>query len=260
MMKDPNARATSVSRLRWFAGELLVVIVGVLIAVALNGRFEARKSHDRETGDLKRLSAELRETEGNIQLKLRHMRAARQGATALLRGFNTPGAVVSDSLIWWARTASATGGIPGLSLGIARSMSAGPDHITDDDLRSQVLRLVERAEAFRAIYQTNFESFRFYATALRSKVSTTEGLHEWWERDSAQYIRSYGPDLPFLADAPVPFAVVPASFFRDREAFTAADGLFDTAEDAVFLLTQLMTQVRAVRASVDRKLEARQAA
>lgn len=254
MIKDP----TFGSRLRWFAGELLVVIVGVLIAVALNGRFEARKSHERETGDLRRLSAELHETELNLRRKVGMMGAARAGATALLRGFSAPDAVPGDSLIRLARVASGTGGTPGLNLGIARAMSSGRDYITDDSLRTQVLRLVERAEAFRPIYQTNFDSFKSYSEALRSKISSTEGVHEWWARDSAKYIEAYGPDLPFLAHTPIPFAVVPASFFRDRDAFNAADGLFDTAEDAVFLLTMMMNQVHAVKESVDRKLEARQ--
>jgi hypothetical protein len=253
MLKDP----TFTARLRWFAGELLVVIVGVLIAVALNGRFEASKSHERETGDLQRLSGELRETEVNLEAKLKMMRDARRGATALLRGFSAPGTVTRDSLVWWARSASGTGGTPGLTLGIARSMSAGRDYITDDSLRSQVWRLVELAEAFRPIYQTNFDSFKNYATSLRSKISTTEVVHEWWVRDSVRYINSYGPNLPFLPGTVVPFAVVPASFFRDHAAFTAVDGLFDTSEDAVFLLTKLMQQVRAVRESVDQNLKAR---
>ena len=84
-------------------------------------------------------------------------------------------------------------------------------------------------------------------------------MHEWWVRDSAQYIKAYGPDVPFLADTPVPFAVSPVSFFRDRDAFTAVDGLFDTSEDAVFLLSVLQGRVRAVRESVDKTLLLRRA-
>ncbi|MBN8482121.1 MAG: hypothetical protein J0L88_11085 [Xanthomonadales bacterium] len=63
-----SARSASVRRsLRWFFAEFLVVVAGILVAMALNSVYQARQDAQNEQVYLKRLSRDLQDTIDSLQ-------------------------------------------------------------------------------------------------------------------------------------------------------------------------------------------------
>lgn len=65
-MHDPtteqpgHARRPLARSLRWFLGELLVVVTGVLIAIGLNSWWEGRQHEATARNNIRKLASELR--------------------------------------------------------------------------------------------------------------------------------------------------------------------------------------------------------
>ena len=109
----PNPRAGPLRRgrlrwnwrraLRWFAAEFLVVVTGVLVALALNSWWQGRQDAARERAYLLQLSADLETNEELAQRTLDQMNERiRQGAK-LHDALRTPTLPPPDSLERWLR-------------------------------------------------------------------------------------------------------------------------------------------------------------
>lgn len=87
-------------RTKWFAAEFLVVLTGVLVALALNAAWDARQDRLREAEYLTQLRADLLVNRARIEEAIRLEETTRAGASAVLRSLGHS-AVLADSAKHW---------------------------------------------------------------------------------------------------------------------------------------------------------------
>ena len=88
-------------KLRWFAAEIVVVVAGVLIALALNAWWGARQDRATEQSYLRQLAADLVETERVIADTEARLATPEWATGELLRAFKSPERPPRDSLVRW---------------------------------------------------------------------------------------------------------------------------------------------------------------
>lgn len=76
------------ARTRWFAAEFLVVVTGVLVALAINAWWEARREHGLERGYLLRLEADLVADSLELEANLAFERKRAEQARLLIRSLS----------------------------------------------------------------------------------------------------------------------------------------------------------------------------
>ena len=144
-MSDP-AR----SGVRWFAGEFLVVVSGVLVALALNASYQARVDAEREAGYLEQLAADLRESQAALGEALAASEAQRERVMELLALIQAE-SVPTDEEFDEITTLSIAPAQPTLSTAQAIVETGDLHLIRDDALRSAIVQYVGAGEAYREV-------------------------------------------------------------------------------------------------------------
>jgi hypothetical protein len=132
----------------WFAAEIAVVVVGVLIALALNAWWAGRQDAAREATYLRQLAADLERTEQQISIADSVSRGSERATAQLLRAYYRPQVPPADSVRRWLASAvsySATRPV----LGTAEALVATGDLglVDDDSLRSAITSYLEGARS-----------------------------------------------------------------------------------------------------------------
>ena len=71
-------------KLRWFGAEILVVVTGVLIALAINAWWQGRQNSQREHAYLSEIRRDLIATETSLQNSIENIGDTREATTALI--------------------------------------------------------------------------------------------------------------------------------------------------------------------------------
>ena len=95
-----ESKASLVRRLRWFAAELLIVVVGVLIALA-QGWWQRRENVSRERVYLRQLSRDLARTVSRMDSAGSAMKLSDDATVNLLRAFRSNPYPPDDSIRSW---------------------------------------------------------------------------------------------------------------------------------------------------------------
>jgi hypothetical protein len=96
-----ESRTSVVRRLRWFGAELLIVVFGVLIALAAQGWWQRRENASREHAYLRQLSTDLARTVSRMDSADSAMRMSDDATVNLLRSFRSNPYLPDDSIRSW---------------------------------------------------------------------------------------------------------------------------------------------------------------
>ncbi|NBB92589.1 MAG: hypothetical protein GVY32_05405 [Gammaproteobacteria bacterium] len=134
-------------RLRWFAAEFLVVVSGVLVALALNAFYQGRVDAEREAGYLRQLDADLTESASALEEALAANRAGKERVLDLLALFGTQ-EIPSEAEFRDFRTLSISPAQPTLSTAQAVVETGDLHLIRDDSVRSGIVQYVGAGESY----------------------------------------------------------------------------------------------------------------
>ena len=240
---------------RWFAAEIVVVVAGVLIALALNAWWGARQSAAKERVYLQQLATDLALTADRLEGAVESMTRARATSARLLSAFSDPDVAHPDSIarwsaqvVWYSR--------PSLSLGVARALvSTDLDVVRDDSIRTAIFDLLNHAEQHEAFDRETFSAFLDYSNQLRPFSPMAGRLVTFRDLgvlDSAALAETFGP-LPVGADGQVAYPMDVEAFLQSRDAYVIVDGLFDMAVDLRLFHARLLQRVRQAQGVLARR-------
>lgn len=134
--------------LRWFAAEFLVVVSGVLVALALNAYYQGRVDAGREAGYLQQMATDLAESEARLQEAVAANQDQLGKLTELLKLFDSKSEVPSIEAFNDLKILSFTSEDPVLSTAQAIVETGDLHLITDDLLRSEIIHYVGAGNAY----------------------------------------------------------------------------------------------------------------
>jgi hypothetical protein len=213
--------------LRWFGAEFLVVVSGVLVALALNAYVGSRQDAVREQAYLVQLAADLRQSEEAFASAVEQNEAEIAQLHRLSDAFTAeppPPDSVLDRLISVGFSSNEP------VTGTARALlQTGDLHLVQDDsIRSAVIGFVAESDAF----------------AERAR------LVEWdWLLPAVQ--RLYSFDHP-LAQDDHPFAVPVRDLLEERGFYLAVQDLLLAFNNYVRIQRRMLEDIQAVRTYVEK--------
>lgn len=237
--------------LRWFAAEFLVVVSGVLVALALNAWWSGQQSAAQEEVYLLQLAEELAQAETRFERSVDNTTTQLHTIQSLLVAFTEPANADPDSIhLWLAQTASHN--VPFLSLGVARGLASGDISVVrDDSIRTELFGFLEAAGQYERYNGQAYTSFIAYSNQLR-EWSPIASRAATMHAANPGFIEGFYPVLPFGTDRRVAFSDEPA-FLTDRDAHRTIDGLFDMVADMRILQARMLHEVREMRGVLDRR-------
>lgn len=240
---------------RWFAAEIVVVVAGVLIALALNAWWGARQSAAKERVYLQQLATDLELTATRLEGAVESMTRTRDTSSRLLSAFSDPERADPDSIAKWSAQA-VWYSRPSLSLGVARALvSTDLDVVRDDSIRTTIFGLLSHAEQHDAFDSETFSSFLDYSNQLRPFTPMAGRLVTFRDLgvlDSIALAQTFGA-LPVGADRQAAYPMDVEAFLQNREAYIVIDGLFDMAVDLRTFHTRFLQRVRQAQGVLARR-------
>lgn len=241
------------SRLRWFLAEFLVVVSGILVALALNAWWQDRRDAGREEAYLRQLVADLQETERRFAEADRRVAFADEGRTRLLHAFWTPDASPRDSVLYWADV-SAYYEDPRSVLGTVTALLSTGDLnlVRDDSIRSAITGFAEAEERYAELNRDKVQIIAATSLRIWERLDVLEGTFTIRSRarmDSIARARDvwyYPPGAERSA-----FSNDVRAFLHDREAYGIVMSLFDAGSDMKRSRRRRAEEVRALRERVE---------
>ena len=148
------------SRVRWFAAEFVVVVVGVLTALAVQAWYAARHDRAREQAYVRQLQSEFSASAARLERALQIQKESELAAVQLQRAALMATRPPEDSLATWAIDLNYYSD-PNAGIGTARALITTGDILLlrDEPLRSALVDVVESttyAESQLRIWQPYF--------------------------------------------------------------------------------------------------------
>ena len=236
--------------LRWFIGQFIVVVAGVLTALAVDSWHSNSRRREAERFYISQLISDLRATEQSLQEASMYNEGSVRSSAALLRAFADPVASPRDSiatwlaLVGWATRAN-------LNFSVAEGLVSGDlATIRSDSLRSELVFLLARVERFRRNEDVVWGAFIDYSHRLSDLVPLSERLATMMRTDSLRIARLYH-HRPFAPDLSTAFPTDYPELMRDRDAYVVVDGLFDAGTDLTVMQRSFAATVAASRAHLE---------
>lgn len=131
------------------AAEFVVIVAGVLVALAVDAARDARQDHVRATGYLQQLRADLSTTDEALTEAITVDERARVGADRMIQALNARRLPTSDSLSAWiaAATNSSASFYPTMGTVTGLIESGELRLVRDEELRRKVLQYHSSVEA-----------------------------------------------------------------------------------------------------------------
>ena len=244
-------------RLRWFASELVVVVVGILVALSLNAWWAGRADRSDEMAYLAQLREDLRTTEATMAKADSSMRQGPHRAlTLLLRSFGTASRPPRDSLLSWLHTASWVE-TPRPVLGTAEALvsSGSLRLIRDDSLRTAITTYFEKNEELlelQASILADWSRFSyvlsdrhdFSQTRLASPESTRTALAEGLDVKGLVPLGGWVSPFPLDVDR----------LYRDRLIYSAIRGTANAAQGLAFQRRRMGETALELRRHVEKEV------
>jgi hypothetical protein len=136
-------------RLRWFAAEFLVVVTGVMVALAMNAWWEGLQEKDRQRSYLAGVAAELRATETELGAEIERGQRLFEKVQQMHHAFFRASPPPMDSLLAWWELDHAD---PEPTIGTLHALIRTGDLrlVRDDSLRHALVWLGERTQYYDA--------------------------------------------------------------------------------------------------------------
>jgi hypothetical protein len=224
---SPRRRRSWFEAARWFGAEFLVVLSGVLVALALNAAYSQRVDARREAAYLEQLTADLLESETVLEQALADNAAEREKLMQLLTLFVRPEPPTNDEFDE-LKILSIAAAQPTLSTAQAVVRTGDLQLIDDDSLRNAIIQYVGAGEAYYEVQDAVAREW------LTSSI-----------RDYYAIVRpGAGPNHPFK--------VLPGEALSRRELFDVAYDLQLGYSNFIRLQRRMLERVRNIQAEVVR--------
>ena len=242
-------------RVQWLAAELTIIVVGILVALAVQSRVEERANRDREREYLRQLRADLRETERAVMRDDSIHRPRDRAGVMLLHAFFTPVRPPRDSVVVWAITATWYE-TPRPVLGTAEALVSTGDLslLRDFRLRAAVTAYLEENRTLTEEQLATEQVWVRASEKVRHALDYSEGL-EMLPKERLNALARADPRF-YLPAGPRrrPFPNDVDAFLRDRDAYDGvADMYWGKQNMAQFRATMLLS-ARTLRARVEAAL------
>ncbi len=257
--RAPAARQFDLrASLRWFGPQLLVVVSGILIALALDAWWDAREDGRRERAYLRQLDADLMETETIVAGYDRFLQPVDSTAALLVRAYRTPTPPVPDSVYAWF-IVGARFGVPRPVLGTAEALVTTGDLrlLRNDSLRTEIVAYLEYNRALLASQDAVGEVWRQGFFLVNSRTDFTDILLQGEASDRnvdslAQADRFYEvPAGPRIR----PFPVTTAALLQDREVYEGLWTMNSAKRSLAAIRAEMRGRARGLRSLVGAALE-----
>lgn len=240
------------SGLRWFLAEFLVVVAGVLVALAVNGLMQERLDQQREQVYLRQLSADLARSDAELSYAVTFVHGRALAAARVLHRFWRNAPAVDDTLIGDLAQPRSTRRFRPV-LGTAEALSASGDLglIRSDALRADLLAYVElmrtRLEEIDRYDETYYRpgvAMLSLAPTLSPPSGTPAGQTP---RDESTRSRPDQYDR-------VPFPATAADVLASREVYTGYLYLLTAHRNQTEQYTEMLQAIRALHKKVDAQI------
>jgi hypothetical protein len=162
---------------RWFAAEFLVVVAGVLVALAVQAWYEGRRDAARERAYLLQLAADLRDTERLLDTADVANRASTLAAARFVRAFYEPTRPPRDSVLaWYGRASSYETVRPVTGTVEALIVTGDLNLLRSDRARAAVSAYLDLSRRLVASQQTYEAEFLRASDALDEKIDYAETI------------------------------------------------------------------------------------
>lgn len=171
--------------LRWFAAEFLVVLTGVLVALALNAWWEGRQEIRREEAYLAQLRSDLRINEQRLREAIRLEETTRESAGAVLAAIGAAAPVSADSAhAWMIERRASFYSDPRLLVGtVSALMETGDINLLRDrEIRQQIIEYQSQIEADQAEFGRWVDRLAGYLEDFYSRAVASD---RWQQTDTS---------------------------------------------------------------------------
>lgn len=161
--------------LRWFGAEIIVVVAGVLIALALNAWWQARHDRSAEQAYLRAIVTDLDNTSGSLERAISGNENTVQSITKLLNASVESVGVSHDSLVVWSRKAQFVT-LAAYSVGSAKALVATGELqlVRNDSVRLTISRLLDDVDQAREAERWLFEIMTPLIERIARKTTSLE--------------------------------------------------------------------------------------
>ena len=236
------------SSLRWFLAEFVVVVAGILVALAVSSWAQQRQENKREQAYLRQLDADLRTSEKDLANAVGYLQLRAQATARILHRFWQNDLTESESLSDdFALPRSTRRYRPVLGTVEALTSSGDLNLIRSDPLRAQII-------AYQESMKTNLENInRYDETYYRPAVASL-----YAGPDMYQCVKFKNPNvLRPRPDHPerVPFPATLAGMLRDRKVYDGYSSLLVAHRNQAECYAEMLEQSRALRMRVEAAIE-----
>lgn len=242
--------------LRWFGAEFLVVVTGVLVALAVGAWWQGRQNTAKEAAYLRQLVADLGQTEQAAHDTDAFLRPADRAGSRLWLAFYTADPPPRDTLLAWAERAMWTASVRPVT-GTAEALVATGDLalIRDDSLRTAITAYLETTRG-RLYDHEQFD--RAWADAegrMRRHIDPAESALRHYEPAVLdEYLRQMGVPEADLAGLSAPFPFDAGTFLRDRDALQDAFEMANAKRNLLTVRRAMLDDARGLRERVEAEL------
>lgn len=236
------------SSLRWFLAEFVVVVVGILVALAVSSWAEDRQDRNREQSYLRQLSTDLKTSERDLGEAVDIIKQRAEASARVLHRFWREDLTVDDSLRKDLSLPRSTRRFRPV-LGTAEALSSTGDLslIRSDALRAEIVTYVESM-------RTNLEDIsRYDETYYRPAVQLLV-------RGPVLNVRLPGPRDDLMLPIPNtierdPYPSELADMLRDRVVFDGYNLLLVAHRNQTLRYDEMLAQTRTLRKHVEAAIE-----
>jgi hypothetical protein len=237
---------------RWFAAEFLVVVTGILVALALQAWYEGRSDAGRERAYLAQLEADLRETERLVDVADAENRSADLAGVRFLRAFYAATPPPRDSLLAWFGQANSYEVVRPVTATAEALVTTGDlNLVRSDSVRVGLTTYLDHSRRLVASQQTYEYEFLRASDDLDRKIDYAEMIVM---RAPPALIDSVARANPMFRLPPGPrrrpFPVDVDALLRDRDAHFAIGQLVSAKRNMADLRQEMREGARRVRALV----------
>ena len=164
-------------KVRWFAAEYLIVVLGVLTAVGINAWWQGRQDAASEETYLRQLAADLRETVRVTEEADEYMADIDRAGGRIWDAFYAPEPPPRDSLLAWRAVAADTRPVYPV-LGTLEALVATGDLalVRDDSLRTAMTAYLQEARLQLDIQNRERQRWRDGLSHLGRRLTATEAI------------------------------------------------------------------------------------
>ncbi len=241
---------------RWFGAEFLVVVTGVLVALAVGAWWEGRQDAEMERVYLEQLAADLRETERAAADADAFLRPVDRAGSLLWLAFYEADLPPRDSVLAWAEQAMWTSTLRPVT-GTAEALVATGDLalIRDDSLRAAVTAYLERTRG-RLYDHEQFD--RAWAEAdrrMRRHIDPAESALTLYDPDVlVGFLAQMGVPEVDLSRLDVPFPFDAATFLSNPDALRDAFEMVNAKRNLLAVRQAMRADAQSLRVRVEAEL------